>query len=122
TVVVAVIDSGIDIEHEDLKDVIWVNKGEIPDNGIDDDKNGYVDDVHGWNFIGGKDGNVAEDTYEVTREYARLKPTYGHLTEDAVSKKQRKEYEYWKRVEKKFKGDSTYNKEQLDVFASQYEL
>ncbi len=46
-VIVAVIDSGIDIEHEDLKDVIWVNKKEIAGNGLDDDKNGYVDDVHG---------------------------------------------------------------------------
>ena len=54
TVIVAIIDSGIDIEHEDLKGKIWVNKDEIPDNGIDDDKNGYVDDVHGWNFLGNK--------------------------------------------------------------------
>src|SRR5690606_39779945 len=51
TVLVAVIDSGIDIEHEDLKDVLWINEDEIPGNGIDDDKNGYVDDIHGWNFI-----------------------------------------------------------------------
>ncbi|MGK0236323.1 MAG: cell wall-associated protease, partial [Psychroserpens sp.] len=51
-VIVAVIDSGIDIEHEDLKNVIWVNKNEIPNNGKDDDKNGYVDDIHGWNFLG----------------------------------------------------------------------
>src|SRR6478609_3043254 len=77
TVLVAVIDSGIDIEHEDLKDIIWTNEDEIPANGVDDDKNGYIDDVHGWNFLGGKDGqNVDEDTYEVTREYARLKPLY----------------------------------------------
>jgi subtilisin family serine protease len=52
TVIVAVIDSGIDIDHEDLNGVLWTNKGEIPNNGIDDDKNGYVDDVHGWNFLG----------------------------------------------------------------------
>ncbi|MFV9551812.1 S8 family peptidase [Algibacter sp. PT7-4] len=51
-IIVAVIDSGIDIDHEDLNDVIWTNKGEIPGNGIDDDKNGYVDDIHGWNFLG----------------------------------------------------------------------
>ena len=57
TVVVAVIDSGIDIDHEDLKDIIWTNTDEIAGNGIDDDKNGYIDDVHGWNFLGGKDGN-----------------------------------------------------------------
>lgn len=51
-VIVAVIDSGIDIDHEDLNDVIWINKDEIPNNGIDDDKNGYIDDIHGWNFLG----------------------------------------------------------------------
>ena len=51
-VIVAVVDSGVDIEHEDLKNVIWTNPGEIPNNGIDDDKNGYIDDVHGWNFLG----------------------------------------------------------------------
>lgn len=52
TVTVAVIDSGIDFEHEDLKDVMWINPKEIDGNGIDDDKNGYVDDIYGWSFIG----------------------------------------------------------------------
>ena len=52
TTIVAVIDSGIDIDHEDLNDVIWTNKNEIPNNGKDDDNNGYIDDVHGWNFLG----------------------------------------------------------------------
>ncbi len=61
-VVVAVIDSGIDIEHEDLDGVIWTNNDEIPNNGIDDDKNGYVDDVHGWNFLGDSDGENLELT------------------------------------------------------------
>ena len=77
TVIVAIIDSGVDIEHEDLKDNIWVNAGEIPSNGIDDDKNGYIDDVNGWNFIGGKNGeNVGPDTYEVTRLYKKLDYRY----------------------------------------------
>lgn len=68
TVVVAVIDSGVDILHEDLKDVIWVNPREIPGNGIDDDGNGYVDDIHGWNFIGGKNGShIDKDPLECTR-------------------------------------------------------
>ena len=62
-VIVAVIDSGIDIEHEDLKNVIWVNKGEIPNNGIDDDKNGFIDDVHGWNFL----GDIVGENLEFTR-------------------------------------------------------
>ncbi|MFZ9588952.1 MAG: S8 family serine peptidase, partial [Chitinophagaceae bacterium] len=56
-IVVAVIDSGIDTAHEDLKPVLWRNEKEIMGNGIDDDKNGYVDDFNGWNFIGGKDGS-----------------------------------------------------------------
>ena len=51
-VVVGVVDSGTDLLHEDLKDVAWVNPKEIPSNGIDDDKNGYVDDINGWNFLG----------------------------------------------------------------------
>src|SRR6188474_303890 len=68
TVVVAVIDSGIDSTHEDLKSILWTNLKEIPGNGKDDDKNGYVDDIHGWNFLGGKDGrNVKEDSDEGAR-------------------------------------------------------
>ena len=63
TVVVAVIDTGIDITHEDLNESIWINKDEIPDNGIDDDGNGYIDDVHGWNFL----GNSTGDQYELIR-------------------------------------------------------
>ena len=51
-VVVGVVDSGTDLLHEDLKDVAWVNQKEIPLNGVDDDKNGYVDDINGWNFLG----------------------------------------------------------------------
>ena len=76
-VVVAVIDGGIDSTHEDLKQILWTNPKEIPGNGIDDDKNGYVDDIHGWNFIGGKDGrNVQYETAEVTRQYIKLKAAY----------------------------------------------
>jgi cell wall-associated protease len=55
-IIVAVIDSGIDTLHEDLKPILWRNPKEIPGNKLDDDKNGYVDDIYGWNFIGGKDG------------------------------------------------------------------
>ncbi len=62
-VIVAVIDSGTDIEHEDLKGRIWTNSKEIPGNGIDDDQNGYVDDIHGWNFL----GEVVNENLEITR-------------------------------------------------------
>ena len=122
TVVVAVIDSGVDIEHEDLKDNLWINADEIAGNGQDDDKNGYVDDIHGWNFIGGKEGNVDVDTYEVTREYARLKPKYENVEEKDVNKKKRAEYEYWKEVKAKYERDSKFSKEQYEQYLEQYQL
>src|SRR5271170_3036220 len=67
TVIVAVIDVGVDINHEDLKSVIWTNPKEIPANHIDDDQNGYVDDLHGWNFIGGPTGDVQYENFEYVR-------------------------------------------------------
>jgi subtilisin family serine protease len=93
TVLVAIIDSGFDLDHEDLKESYWTNEDEIPNNGIDDDKNGYVDDVHGWNFIGGPEENVVYDTYELTREYKRLKTKFGYNGNGS-----QKEYEYWLKV------------------------
>ena len=88
-VVVAVVDSGIDIDHEDLNDVVWTNKGEIPNNGKDDDKNGYVDDIHGWNFLG--------DGYDEQLEYTRIvasgdtsNPQYNKAKEELD-----KEYQKW---------------------------
>lgn len=74
SVIVAVIDSGIDIEHEDLNDVIWTNEDEIPNNGIDDDKNGYVDDIHGWNFL----GDAYDEQLEMTRIVAKGPSTPGY--------------------------------------------
>ncbi len=63
-VIVAVLDSGIDLDHEDLDDVIWINKKERPDNGLDDDNNGYIDDIHGYNFLG--------EAYNEQLEYVRI--------------------------------------------------
>jgi cell wall-associated protease len=62
-IIVAVIDSGVDIDHPDLKGAIWTNPKEIPNNKKDDDKNGYIDDIHGWNFL----GNSYNETLEMTR-------------------------------------------------------
>ena len=92
-IIVAIIDSGVDIEHEDLKDVIWINPGEIPGNGIDDDRNGYVDDVNGWNFIGGPGGkNVGPDTYEVTRLYGKYKYKFENADPNLLNKKDKELY------------------------------
>ncbi|WP_158534855.1 S8 family serine peptidase [Mucilaginibacter hurinus] len=111
TVVVATIDSGIDTAHKDLKSVLWVNAKEIAGNGKDDDKNGYVDDINGWNFLGGPGGkaNYTETTEEV-REYNRLKGKYASLTQATATNK--KEYAYWLKV--KAIRDSTVSKAQVE--------
>jgi subtilisin family serine protease len=82
TTIVAVIDTGIDIDHEDLTDAIWINPNEIPNNGIDEDGNGYIDDVHGWNFLG--------DGYEEQLEYVRLLAKGNH--DDPDYSRAEKEY------------------------------
>ncbi|HEY0433460.1 MAG TPA: S8 family peptidase [Chitinophagaceae bacterium] len=106
-VIVAVIDSGIDTTHEDLKPILWVNPGEIPGNGIDDDKNGYVDDVHGWNFIGGRDGkNVKEDSYEAARVYHQYKAQFEELTDTtSLSNEDRDKYKMWSRAKQQVVGE-----------------
>ena len=121
TIIVAVVDTGIDIEHEDLKSVIWLNEGEIPGNGIDDDKNGYIDDVHGWNFIGGKKGNVVEDTGELTREYVRLSKLFATVAENGkIPRKQRGEYDNYKKIKTKFEKLRDQNRQQYDQYKNLY--
>lgn len=108
-VVVAVIDSGIDTLHEDLKDVLWMNPGEIPGNEKDDDQNGYVDDVHGWNFLGGKDGrNVEKDSYEAARMYHRFKDQYENINPLLVKFNAAgyARYEMWKRAKQELETGS----------------
>jgi subtilisin family serine protease len=101
TVVVAVLDGGVDVKHEDLKDIVWVNPGEIPGNGKDDDGNGYIDDIHGWNFIGGKNGdNVHYDQLEAARLVAHYKKKFANADPSKLSKKERKEYDKFKKIEK----------------------
>lgn len=107
-VIVGIVDSGIDTTHEDLQPVLWVNKEEIPGNGIDDDKDGYIDDVHGWSFLGSRDGkeNVTKDSYEAARVYWGLKDKYENKTEDQVPAADREAYRMWARAKAEvFKDD-----------------
>lgn len=107
-VLVAVIDSGIDTLHEDLKPVLWVNKKEIPGNGKDDDKNGYTDDIHGWNFLGGKDGkNVSTDSYEGARVYHQLKSKWDgkEVDENTLNAEDKKSYKTYTKAKEKVVGD-----------------
>lgn len=117
TVVVAIIDSGIDYNHEDLKENIWVNAGEIPENGIDDDKNGYIDDVYGWNFIGGAGGTqVGADTYEVTRVYGSLLYKYKDADPSKLNKTQKAEYELFLKTKKEVEEAKKGAEDQLKEF------
>jgi len=113
TVTVAVIDSGVDIKHEDLQGKIWVNDDEIPGNGIDDDDNGYVDDVHGWNFIGGDGENVEYDTYEVTRLYVKLRKRFADVDSAAVAPAEREAYQRYRRIQSDFQTQRRETKQQL---------
>lgn len=106
TVVVAVIDSGVDIEHEDLQGKIWTNTDEIPDNGIDDDNNGYIDDVHGWNFLGNADGeNVNDEQLEITRIYARLDERFAGKSYADLNEEDQKDYDYYKTLREEVEGE-----------------
>jgi len=91
-VIVAVIDSGVETEHEDLRDVIWVNEDEIPDNGKDDDQNGYVDDVHGWSFLGGEKEDINYESNELSRMYHRLNDYF--LNKDTINLNKEDEDKY----------------------------
>ncbi|MDO8998586.1 MAG: S8 family peptidase [Bacteroidota bacterium] len=100
TVIVGVIDSGVDYMHEDLKGVMWTNPKEIAGNGIDDDNNGYIDDIHGWNFIGGKDGkNVDGENLEMTRLIRKMKPKFdGKVESDFKSKEDKQDYKLYQEL------------------------
>jgi len=99
TVVVAIIDSGVDIDHEDLAENIWVNVDEIPGNNIDDDNNGYIDDINGWNFLGNDRGeNIKNETLEITRIYRK----YSGLLESELNNITDQEKELFERVKKEY--------------------
>jgi len=122
TVVVAVIDSGIDIEHEDLKDKIWTNEKEIPGNNLDDDKNGYIDDIHGWNFIGGKDGrNVEHDTQELTRLYVQLRDKFEGNNGAKQQKKHKEEYARYQKIKTEFEKEVNETQAQYSQFQQLYQ-
>ncbi|MDT0675389.1 S8 family peptidase [Autumnicola musiva] len=98
TVIVGVIDSGVDIEHEDLDAVIWTNSDEIPGNNKDDDNNGYVDDIHGWNFL----GDAVKENLEYVRIFKRLKPKYEGKTASSISTADREEFIMYQRAKDEY--------------------
>jgi subtilisin family serine protease len=114
TVTVAIIDSGVDIAHPDLAANVWTNPREVAGNGRDDDNNGYVDDIHGWDFIGGRDGrDVSRDTYESVRIYARLRARYESANPATLSAADRREYDLFQEVKRKLDADRARAAEEL---------
>ncbi len=102
-VVVAILDSGFDTAHIDIKENLWVNPREIPGNGIDDDGNGLVDDVHGWNYLGNDRGeNIDGETLEMTRLYRQLRPRFGHLRPVDITEELEEEYALYLDVKKTY--------------------
>lgn len=118
TVIVGVIDSGVDIEHEDLINVLWTNPGEIAGNGIDDDNNGYIDDVHGWNFL----GDIVGENMEYVRYMRRLGPKFEGKSESAISAADRKEYAIYQKAKAEYEkelAEITQNKERYEQMLAQ---
>ncbi|OIV42598.1 S8 family peptidase [Flavobacterium johnsoniae] len=124
-VIVGIVDSGVDIEHEDLQGMIWTNTKEIPGNGIDDDKNGFIDDVHGWNFL----GDAVHENLEMTRivkkgddgsaQYKEALAQYTEKYEKALKDKQQVDFllEVHATIKKEL-NKTTYKVEDLSTITS----
>ncbi|MFC4818511.1 S8 family serine peptidase [Flavobacterium sp. GCM10023249] len=125
-IIVAVIDTQIDALHEDLNTSIWTNKKEIPNNGIDDDKNGFTDDIHGWNFLGNKSGGYTVwANFEYIRILREYEPVFRNKTVDEISEKDKTKYnQYLSALENQKKSSKYYNNylKSLKYNASIYQI
>lgn len=119
-VIVGILDSGVDIHHEDLADVIWTNEKEIAGNGKDDDNNGYIDDIHGWNFL----GDAVHDNLEYVRILKKLKPKYDGKKEEDIAEADLEEYKVYLAAKKEYeeeKGEADQVIKQINQNKGQYE-
>ena len=117
-VVVAVIDNGVDIYHEDLKHAIWVNDGEVADNQIDDDHNGYIDDVNGWNYLGNPSGeNVNHANLEITRLYRFYSKKFDSVNVDTLSANDIEDFVQFKEIENAFEKETRKIKKQFEEYS-----
>ena len=103
-VIVAIADSGLDIEHEDLKDILWINADEVKGNNKDDDKNGYVDDVFGWNFLGNTKGDiVTKDQLEITRIVKKGRAKFGDKNASEIPENEKADYLQFLKLDEEYK-------------------
>ncbi len=118
TIIVAVIDDGVDIYHEDFEGKIWTNLDEIPDNGLDDDGNGYIDDVHGWNFLGNPEGeNIKYETLELTRLYRKYSKQFENREKSSITKSEEKEYQKYLQYKKEFEEELSAIEKEFSEYA-----
>ncbi len=114
TVIVAVIDTEVDIYHEDLKKQFWINTKEVPNNGQDDDHNGYIDDIHGWNFLGNQKGeNIIYTSYESVRLIKKFKPIFENKTIDTSLVSQQENYKIYQEAKRRLKENIESKQQQL---------
>ena len=114
-VIVAIADSGIDVDHEDLRDVVWTNPKEIANNNKDDDNNGYIDDLHGWNFLGNKAGKIVNaDQLEITRIVKSGMVKFGDKKASEISEENKKEFETYLDLQEKFEARNTEKKAEIE--------
>ena len=115
TVIVAIADSGVDVEHEDLKEVAWTNPKEIAGNNKDDDNNGYVDDINGWNFLGNKAGKIVNaDQLEITRIVKTGMAKFGNKKAVEISEENKQEFEQYLDLKEKFKARASEKKTEIE--------
>ncbi|QTE24322.1 S8 family serine peptidase [Polaribacter cellanae] len=114
-VIVGIADSGVDVEHEDLKDVVWTNPNEIAANNKDDDKNGFVDDIHGWNFLGSKDGRIVNaDQLELTRIVKKGMDKFGDKKASEIADADKAEFEQYLKLKEKYTKSVEAHKQELE--------
>jgi len=120
-VVVAILDSGIDTSHVDIAANLWTNPGEIPNDGIDNDGNGYVDDYHGWNFLGNAKGEViAGETLEKTRIYRELHKKYGKKSAAQIPAEEKAAWELYLAAKESYEKEFNDTRKMLDTYKKLY--
>ncbi len=118
TVIVAVIDNGAEVTHEDLRDVIWVNRDEIAGDNKDNDNNGFIDDIYGWNFLGNAKGeNIKRETTELTRCYGIMKKLWEEVMPDTLDPEQRAAYKLYTGIREEYLAEVEKNKEDIRIYS-----